>query len=183
MVLTPKLRARNYQFRKFVLHTKLCSSNMDYNRRECEQAGNLAWNPREVWPTVAVNGQPKTLADVLTLLDASNSARIFRGTENVVARMPFEVPTMRHVPIRILHLIGSRESGEPEARIRRMGAWGKWQIVTQNDIDRLVCTCKNVHAWYYGRFRPESIREHATFRVIGGRFEEILCAYHERDEP
>ncbi len=155
MVLQPGAESQGSTFSEFLLHVRRSSTDTAYNRQECVRAACLSFNIQEVWPTVSMMGMPATLAEMYASLDLSDTIRRVRGTENAVARMPFEVASMRHIPVKIRHSLGIFKTRSPGAQVFRTCSCERWQVFTRSDLDRLVCTCKSVHRWYYPKFHPD----------------------------
>ena len=110
-----------------------------------------------VWPTVSMMGAPRTLAEALSAVHLTGV--VSRGAtsagRNIIAEVPFERESMRHIPALILNLMGSLRLPGRGAKKFRVGPSSRWKIYKSSAMGSLVCTCKNVHAWYFVEFDPE----------------------------
>ena len=109
-----------------------------------------------VWPTVPMIGAPRTLAEALLAVRLTEMAgRGAISTRNIIAEVPFERESMRHIPVLILNLMGSIRLPGRGAKKFRIGPSSRWKIYKHSAMGNMVCTCKNVHAWYFVKFDPE----------------------------
>ena len=61
--------------------------------------------------------------------------------------------------------MGDFRSSNPGAKKFRGGSpspGNRWWIYTYSAVNHLVCTCRNLHAWYYCRFDPAFYEDEFT---------------------
>ena len=76
--------------------------------------------------------------------------------------MPFEQKAMRHIAVLILNMMGMLRVRGRGAKKFQIGPSSKWKVYKYTSMSHFVCTCKNVHAWYFCRFDPACLDDEIT---------------------
>ena len=126
-----------------------------------------------MWPTVPMAGIPQSLAEIATAMRIA--VAVARGpppgavlpvrpvsTRSIICEVPFERESMRHIPVLILNLMGMIRVRGQGAKKFKIGPSSKWKVYKYTAMNHLVCTCRNVHSWYYCRFDPEFAEDDFT---------------------
>ena len=81
------------------------------------------------------------------------------STRSIICEVPFEREAMRHIPIGILNCLGMHRLRGKGAKKFKIGPSSRWKLYDRSALSCLLCTCSNVHAWYFCRFDEEFAEE------------------------
>ena len=79
------------------------------------------------------------------------------STRSIICEVPFEREAMRHIPILILNFLGMHRLDGKGAKKFKIGPSSRWKLYNRSALRHLLCTCSNVHAWYFCRFDEEFV--------------------------
>ena len=79
------------------------------------------------------------------------------STRCIICEIPFEREAMRHIPVLFLNFLGMHRISGKEAKKFKIGPSSRWKLYNQTALSHLLCTCTNVHAWYFCRFDEEIV--------------------------
>ena len=79
------------------------------------------------------------------------------STRCMMCEIAFEQESLRHIPVLVLNFLGMHRISGREAKKFKIGPSSRWKLYNQTALSHLLCTCTNVHAWYFCRFDEETV--------------------------